>query len=305
MTRARTVIALHGLLAAAGAAVLVLGAEAAASGLSFDPPSAAALARACASFALPDVSLAAAAALSLGSLAAAAVILGARSAARQVWASRRILTGLPAVGQGPQGAVLFEFSRPHAFCAGLLRARVYLSTGAIAALSADELDAVLAHEAHHARMRDPLRVLAVRVVADALFFLPAARGLAERYAALAELAADAAAVRAQGAQPLASAMLAFERADPAVVGIAAERVDHLLGERPAWQLPLALIAWSLTALTLLGAVVWRLDAAQHHATLNVPLAAAQACMVLMAVLPLIMGACAILGARRAIRTRAS
>jgi Zn-dependent protease with chaperone function len=200
--------------------------------------------------------------------------------------------------------VLFEHSEPRAFCAGLLRPRIYLSTGALSVLSSDELDAVLAHEAHHARVRDPLRVFVVRVVSDALFFLPAARKLAERYAALAELAADAAAVRRRGPQPLASALLTFEAADPAVVGIAPERVDHLLGERPAWQLPVALIAWALTALTAVAVVALRLDAVQVDGpVLNVPLLAAQACMLLMAALPVLLGGLSILGARRAIARR--
>lgn len=46
--------------------------------------------------------------------------------------------------------------------------------------------------------------------------------LSRRYAALAELAADRAAVRASrdDVAPLASALLSFEAADPAVVGIA-------------------------------------------------------------------------------------
>lgn len=304
MTRARAVFALHASLGLVAAGVLMFALVAAAGGLSFDAPSASALAEACASFVLPDLGVASVASLALGSLAAAVLVLGARSAVGQVLASRRIVRGLPRRGLGPGGAVLFAHEKPQAFCAGLLRPRRYLSTGAASSLTADELDAVLAHEAHHARVRDPLRVFVVRVVSDALFFLPAARELADRYADLAEMAADSAAVRTSGAQPLASALLTFEAADPAVVGIAPERVDHLLGKRPAWQLPVALLAVSLTVLTVVAVIAVRLDAAAHHGpALNVPLFAAQACMLLMAAAPVAFGGLAILGGRGALARR--
>jgi len=305
VTRARAVLALHVGLGVLATAVLVFAFATAVGGLSFTAPSVTALAQACASFVLPEVSVAAVVSLALGSLALAVLLLGLRSAARQGLASRRIVRALPRRGGGPSGAILFDHAHPQAFCAGLLRPRIYLSTGATATLSAEELQAVLAHEAHHAHVRDPLRVFVVRVVGDALFFLPAARRLAERYADLAELAADAAAVRKGGAQPLASALLTFEAADPAVVGIAPERVDHLLGARPAWQLPVALIVWSLTALTIVAVITMRLDAAQHGPALNVPLFAAQTCMLVMAFLPLLFGGLGILGARRALGRRAA
>ncbi len=303
MTRARSVFALHVGLGLAAAAVLLLALMTAVGSLSFDAPSPAALAEACITFALPDASVAAVTSLALGSLATAVLILGVRSAVRQVLASRRIVRRLLIRGRGPGGSVLFDHGQPQAFCAGLVRPRIYISTGATSLLSDDELDAVLAHEAHHVRVRDPLRVFVVRVVTDALFFLPAARRLADRYAALAELAADSAAVRKRGAQPLASALLTFEAADPAVVGIAPERVDHLLGERPAWQLPVALIAWSLTMLAAVAVVNLRLDAVHQGPQLNIPLFAAQTCMLLMAVLPVVLGGFGILGARRAIGHR--
>jgi Zn-dependent protease with chaperone function len=303
VARARTVFGLQAALALAAAALLAFAFAASVSGMHFDLPTATALAEACRNFALPDVTATSVAGLAIGSLAVAVLILGARSAARQLLASRRFLRRLRAVGRGPHGAVLFESPDPQAVCAGLLRPRVYLSTGTLEALTEEELDAVLAHEAHHARVRDPLQVFIVRVVADALFFLPAAQGLAERYSSLAELAADSAAVHKRGSQSLASALLAFEAANPAVVGIAPERVDHLLGERPTWALPLGVIAWSLVALTALAVVGLRLDAAHTVPTLSLPLLVAETCMLLMAILPLVLGAVSILAARRAASAR--
>ena len=284
-------------------AVLTLALAVGLGSVTFDIPSAAALADACRSYTLPHASLAAVAGLALGSAAVAVLMLAARSATRQLHASRRFLRTLAVGGTGPDGAVLFHDAVPQAFCAGLLRPRIYLSTGALRALGAQELASVMAHEAHHARLRDPLRVLIARVLSDALFFLPAVRRLAVRYSALAELAADGAAVRARGTRPLASALLAFEAAAPAVVGIAPERVDHLLGERQSWELPLALMAWAVVLLTAIAAVALRLQAADAMSPLNVPMFAADLCMVAMAVLPLMFGACALLGGRRLLATR--
>jgi len=59
--------------------------------------------------------------------------------------------------------------------------------GAVAALDDGALSAVLAHERHHARRRDPLRLATGRVLARALFFLPELRDLVNRQQALAEL----------------------------------------------------------------------------------------------------------------------
>ena len=83
----------------------------------------------------------------------------------------------------------------------------------------------------------------VRVLRDALFFLPVLRDAERRYAALAEVAADEAAVRSAGAEPLASALLYFGEQPGGAVGIAAERVDHLLGQPAKWRLRLAAMAY--------------------------------------------------------------
>jgi len=302
------VFALQAGLGLVAATVVALALKALLAVLTFSPPSAQEFADACASFVLPDLSLASVAALALGSVAAAVLLLAGRSMLGQLRASHRFVKGLGplATRPGPGGARVFEGSAPQAFCAGLLRPRVYVSAGALTTLSREELDAVLAHEAHHARLRDPLRVLFARVLGDALFFLPGVRELGDRYGALAEVAADQTAVRAAGDRaPLASALLTFESADPAVVGIAPERVEHLLGEGPAWQLPGVLLAWTLVLLSAVGALALRLDQAAAHSALSLPLLAAQACMLLMALTPLMFGGGAVLGARRLLRARRS
>lgn len=307
MTKARGVFGLYALLAGLGASVTGLALFAATANVRWDWPSLAALIAACRSFALPDATATSVMALVLGSGAFAVLALAARSAVRQLAASRRYLESLNVVGPTPcetPRTFVYRDDTPQAFCAGLLRPRIFVSSAAMHALTRDELEAVLAHERHHARCRDPLRLLFARTVSDALFFLPGMREIASRYAALAEVAADGAAVRANGGsrQTLAAALLTFESAaSPAVVGIAPERVDSLLGDRPAWELPLALIASALVILTAVGVVAVRVAEASAHTQLNLPLFLANACMLAMAVVPLVVGATALLRSVRLLR----
>jgi len=187
-------------------------------------------------------------ALALAMLALVVLVAGARSLTRQLRDSRRYLCAL-ALGDDQlqidgERCRLIEDPEPCAFCAGYLRPRIYVSTGTLDLLPAVELRAVVAHEKHHAQRRDPLRLLVARVLADALFFLPALRRMSDRYTALSELAADQAAVKAScGRTALASALLRFGEhgAQPAAsFGISPERVDWLAGDAAAsrWQIPL-------------------------------------------------------------------
>ncbi len=296
MTRIRLALGAQVALVAVAAAVLAVIALVAVDVLSFHTASASALALACSRFALPDAGAASLAALALGSLAAAVVLRVTRSLVRQAAHTRAFLRALRVTAAGPRGSIVFAHDAPRAFCAGLLRPRVFVSDAALRTLGPAELEAVLAHEGHHQRVRDPLRIALARAAGEGLFFFPAARTLAARYGSLAELAADDAAVRARGARALASALLTFEGSHPAAIGIAPERVEHLLGETPSGKLPLPLLAWSSMMLILGGAIALRLHAARPDAMVNLPLVAAQSCMLLMAVAPLALGAAGILGA---------
>jgi Zn-dependent protease with chaperone function len=307
MTRARSVFWLQGALSCAGLIVVVSVLAVAATRIDFALPSAAAIAGACRRWAFPDGATAPALVAALGSLALAALALTTRSGVRQVSASRQALHRLRHVTpmRGHAGVMAFDDHVARAFCAGFARPRIYLSTGALGLLSDTERAAVIAHEAHHARRRDPLRLLVMRALADGLFFLPALRRLADRYRALAELAADEAAVRAtRDSHALASALLAFDAlADPAMVGIAPERVDHLLGEQPRWELPIALVAGAAVTVVAVAAVTLRLADATGHSSIALPELLAQACMLAMALAPVAAGAAAIVAGRRILRLR--
>jgi Zn-dependent protease with chaperone function len=208
-----------------------------------------------------------------------------------------------------RGALVIDDGRPQAFCAGLIRPRVYISTGALALLDDSGLDAVMAHERHHASRRDPLRLAAGRVFGRALFLLPGLGALIERQQALAELSADEGAVNAAPANRsgLAAAMLSFSEAAVAgrSPGIDPARVDFLLGESPSWRFPLALCLGGSTVIALLLAIaVLAGQVAYGSATLAPPFLSRQPCVVVLAVIPAALGLLAVVHGRKD-RTRSA
>lgn len=242
-------------------------------------------------FTYPTVNGAEAVLFVLGMSAAAVIATVVRAAWRQVRAHRRfaaVLEPVEFLDRDPRVGVIRD-PRAQAFCSGYLRPAVYVSRRTVELLADSELDAVLAHEHHHRRVRDPLRIACGRVLSEALFFVPVLKPLCDRYADVAELSADRAAVRASAGRetPLASALLAFdENAPPGTGGISPERVDSLLGQPTRWRLPAWLLAGSVTALAALTAVIWLIsESARAHATFNLPIVSSRPCLVIMSIVP--------------------
>jgi hypothetical protein len=232
---------------------------------------------------------------------------------RASWRQLRGYRGLRAVlGRakpldGDPSVKVIPDPRPQAFCAGYLRPEVYVSRRAVELLTEPQLGAVVAHENHHRRVRDPLRLATGRILSEALLFLPGLRPLYERYADLAELSADRAAVDASDGKParLASALLVFDENGPAgVTGVSPERVDSLLGEPVSRRIPVFLLAGSLAALAALGTLVWSLSsAASAHATFNLPLLSSAPCVAVSGLL--VVAACLGVARRRTRRSSSS
>lgn len=206
---------------------------------------------------------------------------------------QRLFDRLEVVGQleGHPSVKVIADPRPQAFCAGYLRPTVYISRRALELLTEAELNAVLAHECHHRQVRDPLRFACGRILAQALFFVPVLRSLSERYADLAELNADRAAIRASAGRPapLASALLVFDAgAPPGVSGISSQRVDVLLGNPVRWRPPWWLMSASFGSLLTLALLIWRTsEFASAQATFNLPLLPSAPCVVMSLLLPLL------------------
>jgi hypothetical protein len=226
-----------------------------------------------------------------------------RGTVRELAAERRLRRWLRAHEVRRQGgARVIEDERPRAFCAGLVRPRVYISTGTLALLDDAALSAVIEHELAHARRRDPLRVACGRVVARAVFYVPGLGELHRHQLALAELSADECAIAAapENRAALARAMLSFAEHsrpdDP--TGLDADRVDHLLGDPPGWRFPLLLSVLAFTVVGLLAAAGALAGAvASGSATLAPPVLSRQPCVVMLAAIPSLLGLVA-LGLRR-------
>jgi Zn-dependent protease with chaperone function len=154
-----------------------------------------------------------------------------------------------------------------AFCAGVLRPRVYLTEGLVRALDVTELEVVVRHEAAHADMRAPLKSLLARVIARSFFWLPTLRDLEAVYTLTAELAADEVAVEATSQRTVVSALDRVLDSSPAVgfANVADARIERLLD--PAVSPP-QLVSRARLALTvvMLALVGW-LAAARPHLTI--------------------------------------
>jgi beta-lactamase regulating signal transducer with metallopeptidase domain len=130
-----------------------------------------------------------------------------------------------------------EADAPLAFCHGLWRPRIWLSTGTLRLLTLQEVSAVLRHERAHLRLRHPLQLLAARSAAAALPFLPVLRELSAAVARAQELAADRAVIGAGERHALGRALLALTAAPnaahallvPAMTGALDARLDQLIG----------------------------------------------------------------------------
>ncbi len=163
-----------------------------------------------------------------------------------------------------QQVVVLATNVPLAFCFGLLRPRICISTGLVETLNNTELKAVLLHEDHHRRLRDPLRHLLAEVLAAMFFFLPVAAELRDGFLTSIELNADRHAARLAGRPSLAGALhkilthpRAMRLSVPGIAGLSATevRIAELLGDRPA---ALRLSAHSLltsSAIILLGCML--------------------------------------------------
>ena len=293
MRSARSFYRVSVALGAAGAAVSLLAVSVAVRSLSLGAPSGARLLQACQEVVLSGQTAVSALVLALAGVGLAVLGLAIRSGVRHYRVQAKVLAALPLLYRTTyRGTPLSVFAHesPEAFCAGLLRPRVYLSSAALESVADSELAAVIEHESHHCRRRDPLRILTVQVLSDCLFFLPVMRHLRERYSTLAELAADEAALSV-GAdrRSLAAALLSFAEGPTGVVGIAPERVDHLLGHSPRWELPVSLLTGALVTLAGLTAIAMTLGQTAAPGGLSVAALSAQACMIAMVVLPVMVG----------------
>ena len=91
--------------------------------------------------------------------------------------------------------VLLENNKlPCAFTLGLWKPKIYISSGICSYLSGKELLAVILHETHHKKRKDPLKLFVVQILYALNFFLPINSYLINLYSAASEKAADDSAI---------------------------------------------------------------------------------------------------------------
>lgn len=177
------------------------------------------------------------------SLAAAALIAGGARAGFRAWResyrhARRWLqaaTRLDLAG-APAPVYCLDAPAPAMTLVGVLRPRLFVARALLDTLTAEELEAALAHEAAHIRSRDNLTRLVVRALPDIAGTWSAIRTLEHRWAMAEEQSADGQGARTPAARlALASALVKAVRADlaaPPALAIASPLVgSHALASR--------------------------------------------------------------------------
>ena len=133
------------------------------------------------------------------------------------------------------GATLIDHPQPATYCVAGRDPTVVLTTGAVQALDADQLAAVLAHERAHLTGRHHRLIAMARIGRQVLPFVPLMRDADAQVARLAEMHADDAATRTCEPAPLATALVILAAgASPAPALAAAatdavQRIQRMLG----------------------------------------------------------------------------
>lgn len=106
----------------------------------------------------------------------------------------RLQALLSAHGLSIEDIVFLHLAPAHPFSLGSWRPRLWLTAGLVNLLTNEELAAVLAHEAHHCRQHDPLRLLVGRILKSVFFCLPLVGHLVKAAELQQEMAANQAAI---------------------------------------------------------------------------------------------------------------
>lgn len=166
-----------------------------------------------------------------------------------------------------------------AFCFGFLHPRIAVSSSLVATLDDEELLAVLAHERHHLRRRDPLRYLFLHAAGAAACMFPLSGFVRRRLETRIELAADKAAMAVTSRGALAGALLAvLTTGDTAVIGAAGltateARIAHLIGSPTTPAVPMRAIMASLVPVGVMVVASVDLSASANLVTMACALCA--------------------------------
>jgi Zn-dependent protease with chaperone function len=175
----------------------------------------------------------------LGLTFATAVVAGTAATAathfRAVWQQALLHAQTARLVGRPEpffGAVLVEHSEPVAYCVAGRQPTVILSTGAVGALDAAQLQAVLAHERAHLAGRHHRLLALARIGRMVLPFLPLMRDADAQVARLVEMHADDTAARTSDPRSLASALVVLATGASPSLALAAAATDTVQRRHP-------------------------------------------------------------------------
>ncbi len=208
-------------------------------------------------------------------IAGAAVGLSALVAARLLLSGHRVGTELrrlrrrhreqvdlvAARDRSSSGLRLLDSEVPVAYCLPQMRgSRIVVTSGALSSLAPDEVDAVLAHERAHLRVRHDLVLEAFVVLQRAFPQIGSSRAALDEVGLLIEMAADRAAARVSGRVAVARALaqLAQGRSPEGALGAGGAglptRVERLTDPHP--HRVQAVAVWLVAATVVLAPSWW-------------------------------------------------
>ena len=94
--------------------------------------------------------------------------------------------------------VVFTQVKPQAFCFGIRKPKIYISTGLIRLMNANELAVILRHEKYHLEHKDTLTLLLASAIRSLFPFFPVVSDFIRVYRTDREIAADNAAITNHG-----------------------------------------------------------------------------------------------------------
>lgn len=159
-------------------------------------------------------------------LLSAGLSYGVYRAVRRFIRTRRAVRNLPVAGAKGPVVLVRDGCGKIAFTHGMLRPKIYISTGLIRSLDRDELRVVFRHELHHVRNHDPLKFFMLAFLRDAFFYIPAVRYLAGVIRVKREHRADDSAAASGGHLTLASALVKVARSNTYVPQAHASFLGH-------------------------------------------------------------------------------
>ncbi len=94
--------------------------------------------------------------------------------------------------------IVFSHKDPLAFCLGILKPKIYLSTKLLKIMNSSELEAVILHEKQHLQGNDNLFLVLPTLLKTTFFFLPIFSDIAQRFEVQKEIRADQNAIKEIG-----------------------------------------------------------------------------------------------------------